>query len=244
MNKKLIYDLPTRIFHWLFSSLFVAAFLITKTIDDDNPFFSYHMLAGLILGQLVLLRIIWGFIGTRYARFSSFALKPSELIGYFKGILSGDKKKWVGHNPASSWGAFVMLGSAMFLAISGILMTSGYKKLFEDAHEIVSNVFLITVLFHIAGILLHSFRHQDGITLAMISGKKSGSELDTSIVSSKPFTAMIFVLFVFFIVGNLYQSYNANTNELSLYGKVLSLGDKDKKHDKNKSHHDDDDDDD
>ncbi len=237
MKKYLIYDLPTRIFHWLFSSLFVVAFLITKTIDDENPLFSYHMLAGLILGQLVILRIIWGFIGTRYARFSSFALKPSELIEYFKAILSGDKKKWIGHNPASSWGALVMLGSALFLAISGILMTSGYKKLFEDAHEIVANVFLITVLLHIAGILLHSFRHQDAIALAMINGKKSGSERDTSIVSAKPFSALVLILFVFFIVGNLYQSYNIGTNELNLFGKILSLGDKDKKHDKNKSHH-------
>lgn len=242
MKKILIYDLPTRIFHWLFSLLFVVAFLMAKTIDDDNPLFSYHMLAGLILGQLVLLRILWGVIGTRYARFSSFALRPRELIEYFKGILSGDKKKWVGHNPASSWGAIVMLGSALFLAVSGILMTSGYKKLFEDAHEIVANIFLITVLLHIAGVLLHSFRHHDGITSAMINGKKSGHENDTKIESVKPLTAIVLLLFVFVFLGQMFLGYNVSTNELNFYGKTLILGEKDKDHDKSKSHHDMDDD--
>ena len=232
MEKKLIYDLPTRIFHWLFSLLFVVAFLITKTIDDDNPLFSYHMLAGLTLGVLVLLRIIWGFIGTRYAKFSSFALKPCELIEYFKRILSGDKKKWVGHNPASSWAALVMMSSALLLAISGILMTSGYKKLFEDAHEIVANVFLITVLLHIAGVLLHSFRHKDSISLAMINGKKIVFENDNKIISSKPLSAVLFLLLVFVFVGYLFQSHNVNTNELNLFGKNLTLSDKDKDKDK------------
>ena len=236
MKKILIYDLPTRIFHWLFSVLFVVAFLITKTIDDDNPLFSYHMLAGLILGWLVVLRIVWGFIGTRYAKFSSFALKPSELLEYFKGILSGDKKKWIGDNPASSWAALVMLGSATFLAFSGILMTSGYKKLLEDAHEIVANIFLITVLLHIAGIILHSFRHQDAISVTMLNGKKCGTEKDIKILSSKPLTAIIFLVLVFTFVGYLIQNYNVSTSELNLFGKNLTLIEKDKDKDKDKDH--------
>ena len=115
MRKQLIYDLPTRIFHWAFAGLFVFAFFIAKTVDDENPVFSYHMLAGLMLGGLVTLRIIWGFLGTNYARFSSFALHPKDLIQYLTGILSGNKKRWAGHNPTSSWAALIMMASALML---------------------------------------------------------------------------------------------------------------------------------
>ena len=80
MRKQLIYDLPTRIFHWGFAGLFVFVIFIAKTVDDENPVFSYHMLAGLMLGGLVTLRIIWGFFGTKYARFSSFALHPAYSV--------------------------------------------------------------------------------------------------------------------------------------------------------------------
>ena len=92
--KTLIYDLPTRIFHWSFAALFIAAFAITKLVKGDSPQFPLHMLAGLTLGVAVLLRVIWGLIGTRHARFADFDLKPSSLLAYFKGILARSKARW------------------------------------------------------------------------------------------------------------------------------------------------------
>ena len=244
MQKQLTYDLPTRVFHFLFSALFVSAFLITKIIDDENPIFSYHMLSGLLLGGLVLLRVIWGFIGTRFARFSSFALRPIELINYLKGILSGSKRKWAGHNPASSWGTLIMLSCAALLALSGILMTSGYKKTFEDTHEVLANIFLVTVLLHIAGVILHSLRHQDGIAMVMINGKKLQEDFHDKAIVQKPFVALILVLAVLLFAGILIKNYDLTTQKLNLFGKTLMLGDtKDSKkahHDKHKKNHDDD----
>ena len=93
MKRQLVYDLPTRLFHWLFAGLFLTAFVIAKTIDDDSSWFSFHSLAGLTLGFLVILRIVWGIFGTQHARFSNFALNPKDLLAYFKGILSGEKKE-------------------------------------------------------------------------------------------------------------------------------------------------------
>jgi cytochrome b len=98
MRNQLIYDIPTRFFHWLFAGLFVVAFLIAKTVDDESSVFSYHMLAGLVLSFTVILRLAWGFVGTKHARFTSLALHPKDLVAYFTGILSGDKRKWAGHN--------------------------------------------------------------------------------------------------------------------------------------------------
>jgi len=223
MRKQLIYDLPTRIFHWVFAGLFVFAFFIAKTVDDENPAFSYHMLAGLMLGGLVTLRIIWGFLGTSYARFSSFALHPKDLIHYVKGILSGDKKTWAGHNPASSWAALIMLGSALMLAVSGILMTSGYKESFEDIHELFANAFLVTVLLHIAGVLLHALRHQDGIALTMVHGKKDELKEHAAISGHKPVAALLLIVLMAVFGNYLAKNYNSSTNQLNFFGKSLSL---------------------
>jgi cytochrome b len=228
MQKKLIYDLSTRLFHWVFAALFVFAFFVAKTVDDENPVFSYHMLAGLLLGGLVALRLIWGLLGTKYARFSSFALKPKELILYIKGIFSGSKKRWAGHNPASSWAALVMMGSALMLALSGILMTSGYKESFEDIHELFANAFLVTVLLHIAGVALHALRHRDGIALTMIHGKKAQDEGQFEISGHKPMSAILLIVLMGAYGAYLANNYNSTSKQLNFFGKSLTLGENEK----------------
>jgi cytochrome b len=177
-----------------------------------------------MLGGLVTLRIIWGFFGTKYARFSSFALHPKELIQYLMGILSGNKNRWPGHNPASSWAALIMMGTAMMLALSGILMTTGYKESFEDMHELFANAFLVTVLLHIAGVVLHALRHQDGIALAMVHGKKEEAAGHTGISGHKPVAALLLIVLMGVFGGYLAKNYNTSTNQLNFFGKSLSLG--------------------
>ena len=232
MRKQLIYDLPTRIFHWAFAGLFIFAFFIAKIVDDENPTFSYHMLAGLMLGGLVLLRIIWGFIGTRYARFSSFALHPKDLSQYIQGILKGDKKRWTGHNPASSWAALIMMVSALMLALSGILMTSGYKESFEDIHELFANAFLVTVLLHIAGVLLHALRHQDGIALTMLHGKKEESQGHNEIPGHKTIAALLLIVLMGGFGSYLLKNYNTSTKQLNFFGRSLSLGENERENER------------
>jgi cytochrome b len=224
MLRKLIYDLPTRIFHWGFAALFITAFLIAKTIDDDNPLFSYHMLAGLLLGALVVFRLIWGVVGSRYARFSSFALHPADLIAYFKGILMGDQRRWAGHHPASSWATLVMLGCATGLAITGYLMSTGNKETFEDIHELLANGFLVTVLLHIAGVVIHSLRHRDAIAVSMLDGKKSEVAGAAEISSSYPLVALVLILGLSFFGFYLSRNYDSTTRQLNLFGTPLSLG--------------------
>src|SRR5689334_6459120 len=145
----LVYDLPTRLFHILFGGLFITAFTIAN-VAEESPAFPYHMLAGALLAALVILRVIWGIAGTRYARFSSFELKPATLIDYFKHIVSGRTRTWAGHNPASSWAAVIMIGLAAGLAVTGVLMINGGER-YEDLHELLANAFLATALLHVAG---------------------------------------------------------------------------------------------
>ena len=223
MRNTQIYDLPTRIFHWIFASLFVVAFFIAKNVDDESPIFSYHMFAGLMLGFIVSLRLLWGVIGTKYARFSSFALHPSDLAYYIKGVLIGSKKKWPGHNPASSWAAIIMFALAIALGITGLLMTSGDKEIYEDVHEILANAFLITVLLHIAGVILHAFRHQDAIILSMIDGKKQNDMDTNSIKTTSPIFATIFILLIMIFGIYLFKNYSAQNGTLNLFGTKFLL---------------------
>lgn len=224
MRNQLIYDIPTRLFHWLFAGLFVAAFLIAKTIDDESPVFSYHMLAGFLLGFTVLLRLIWGFVGTKHSRFASFALHPKDLVTYFTGILSGDKRKWAGHNPASSWAALIMFGLALGLGLTGYLMSSGQKEAFEDIHELMANGFLVVVLMHIAGVVLHTLRHRDGIAMAMVDGAKSDVSPTETISNSRPAVALLFIGLVATFAVHLASNFDSQKQTLNFFGTTLRLG--------------------
>lgn len=219
-----VYDSPTRIFHWLFAGLFIFAFFIAKTVDSESPQFSYHMLAGLMLGFTVLLRIVWGFVGTRYARFSSFALRPKDLYSYMIGVLKGGGRRWAGHNPASSWATILMLALALGLAGTGSLMTTGAKETYEDLHEVFANIFLIVVLGHVAGVVLHALKHKDGIALSMIDGQKTSVQNSAPISGNKNFVALLFVVLLSVFGGYLYKNYDRENLTLNLFGTTLSLG--------------------
>jgi cytochrome b len=225
MKKTSVYDLPTRFFHWLFAFLFITAFAIAKTVDDESPLFSYHMLAGLTIAFLLVLRFIWGFIGTTYARFSSFKLNPIELIQYFKDTVVTKTKAYLGHNPASSYAAVIMFTCAIGLAISGILMaTGGENDSLEEIHELLANIFLISVIIHVVGIVFHHVKHRDSLWSSMLDGKKKTS-LDTSgITSMRPVAGLLFVILFVSWLGYLITSYDSSTHTLNLLGTELRLG--------------------
>jgi cytochrome b len=224
MRKTLIYDLPTRIFHGLFSGLFLLSFIIAKTTEDESLVFSYHMLMGLMLGGLVVWRLVWGLIGSKHARFSSFCLNPAHLKDYLMGVLSGSKKRWPGHNPASSWAAVAMFALTLSLAATGYLMTTGYKEAFEDLHEFMANTFIIISVLHVAGVVLHSIRHQDGLALSMLDGKKELPEPIPALHSSRGFAALLLLALVGSGGFYLFKSFDSQNRALTVYGKTLQLG--------------------
>lgn len=225
MRQQLVYDLPTRLFHWLFAGLFLIGFSIAKTVDDESLLFSYHSLAGLVLGFLVLTRILWGFVGTKHAKFFDFAVSPQQLFGYFKGILTGDKKRWAGHNPASSWAAILMMAMALGLAVTGYLMTSGPdKESFEDIHELFANGFIILVILHVAGIALHTLRHKEMIGLSMVDGKKEDIAPKETIANSRSSIGILFLGLVAAFAIYLFKSFDTQSRTLNFFGDALQIG--------------------
>lgn len=228
MKRHLVYDLPTRVFHWLFAVFFLTSFIIVKTVDDESPNYVFHMLSGLMLSFAVILRIIWGVLGTQHARFTGFVLNPLELVNYFKGLLTGDKRRWSGHNPASSWAAIIMMLLALGLGLTGYLMTSGGdKESFEDIHELFANSFIIVVVLHVAGIILHTLRHKEAIALSMVDGKKELKEESVNSDGIKSTSSSVGILFLGLITAfalYLAKNYDSQTRSLNLFGTTLQLG--------------------
>ena len=225
MRPTRVYDLPTRLFHWLFAGLFVTAFAISNLVDDDSVRFSLHMLAGLGMVFLVVLRLVWSFVGTRHARLADLVLDPRQLLTYFKGMFSRGSKRWIGHNPASSWAAVAMVGLALGLGTSGYLMaTGGENHTLKEVHELMANAFLVVVLLHLAGIALHVIRHRDHLQASMVSGRKPAISSDQPAVAAARMPALAFLVLVGLFAAYILQHYDAQARTLDLFGSTLQLG--------------------
>lgn len=88
MNQILVWDLPTRVLHWLFAGSLSGALVIGFGFDDEHPWFAYHMLLGLVAGLVLCMRLALGIVGSRHARFSAWAWSPRELIRYVRNLLA------------------------------------------------------------------------------------------------------------------------------------------------------------
>lgn len=225
MRQVLVYDLPTRLFHWLFAGFFITAFAIANLVDDDSARFSLHMLAGLGMVFVVVLRLVWSLVGTSHARLSDLVLNPVQLVAYFKGMFSAGSRRWIGHNPASSWAALAMVGLALGLGTTGYLMATGVESdLLEEAHELMANAFLVVVLLHIGGVVAHVLRYRDHLQTSMVSGRKPALASDQAAVRAVPVAGAAFVVLTSLFMGYLLQHYDAQARTLDLFGTTLQLG--------------------
>lgn len=228
MQKVQVYDLPIRAFHWIFGVLFILSFSIGKFIDDDSFLYSYHMLSGLTMTFIVILRVFWGLIGTQYSRFSSFKLTPKDLIQYLSNILNGQTQRELGHNSASSYVAIIMFSLTIFLTTTGLLMLNGVnKRLFKEVHEVIALSFLVLVILHIMGVLFHQIRHKDGMIFSMINGRKDNIEGHSSISNQAAIPLILFLALFIGFISYLFQNFNTENQTLTIFKQTLQLGEKD-----------------
>lgn len=225
MQKVNSYDFPLRIFHWLFAILFSTSFVIAKFIDDESILYAYHMISGILMLILIIMRVFWSFLGEKSSRLSSYKLNPRDLIQYMSSVVSGHSKRYLGHNPASSFAAILMFLFTIALVGTGFMMVLRVNKhFFEEVHEIVAHGFLIIVIIHIGGVIIHQLFHQDGMITSMITGHKKSIEGEDGIKSSRYFAGVVFI--IFFLISGLYlnSQFNPQTGVLTLAGKSLQLG--------------------
>lgn len=172
-----VWDPLVRVFHWSLATTVLTAYFVTQ---DDK----IHENAGYLALGLVGLRLVWGFVGTRYALFSEFVRRPAVAIGYLRDLTRGRARRYLGHNPAGGWSILALLLLVAVVAISGILMNTDRfwgDPLVEDIHNVSANVMMGVVILHLCGVLASSFAHKENLVIAMISGRKRrGKHADPS----------------------------------------------------------------
>ena len=124
-SKIRVWDPFVRLFHWSLVSCFIIAYL---SGEEESL---VHIYSGYAVIALVLSRIIWGFIGTKYARFKQFSYSPTTVLKYLKDFASGQPQHYTGHNPAAAWMIFALLLCLIMTSISGLKVygAEGYGPL-------------------------------------------------------------------------------------------------------------------
>ncbi|MDX2200064.1 MAG: cytochrome b/b6 domain-containing protein [Phycisphaerae bacterium] len=224
MSKTLVWDIPTRLFHGVFAAGFIAAAVISLLLGDDHPLFPYHAILGLAISLMVLLRVVWGLVGTRYARFSNFAFGPAAVGQYMKSALFGGGQRYIGHNPGSAYAIFAMLALMIGLAITGIMLGRGNEGV-KETHELLAYAMVVVVITHVAGVVLHMIRHRENIVASMIHGRKRADPAE-AIRSSHPALACASLAVVAAWSFDLVRNFDptTHTTRLPLLGTTLQMG--------------------
>lgn len=167
----LVWDMPVRVFHWLLVICFAGAWLTS----ESERLQMIHYAFGYTACLLVLIRLVWGVIGTRYARFSQFLKSPKAVLGHFMAMLRGHPHHDVGHNPA---GGLVMVALMLLILVIGL---SGYLSVKEvlgnfagEIHESVSSLALAVVILHVLAAIIMSLLEKQNLVRSMVNGKKQG----------------------------------------------------------------------
>lgn len=189
-----VWDPWVRIGHWLLVAGFFLAYL-----TGEDPL-AVHVWGGYAVATIVVLRIIWGFVGPTHARFTSFSYSPSRVITYLGGLFTRRAPRYLGHSPAG--GAMVILLLIMLAAASWSgMMVYAYDEGagplaswvaehgptepaafeareddWEETHELIVNLTLLLVILHVGGVLLASFVHRENLVAAMFTGYKRDAD--------------------------------------------------------------------
>ena len=223
MNKILVFDIPTRLFHWAFAATLTAAIAIGFLVDDDQPLFQLHMIFGIVAMFLLVVRLVMGVVGSRYSRFSSYPVRPREVVSYMISAAVSKTRLYAGNNPGSALAAVLMFLLVPALFLSGLEF--GGEAL-EDLHEPFAWALLAVIALHLAGLAWHTFRHRENISLAMVTGKKTGKP-ENAIASAHPVWGVILLIGAGLWIAALFANHNSKAATIKLpgIGVILQLGD-------------------
>ena len=173
-----IWDLPTRLFHWLLVMAVIGSFVSVKL--GGNAMI-WHGRFGYIVLALIFFRLIWGFVGTHHARFAQFIKSPNVILAYLK-----NPSETLGHSPLGAISVLVLLGLFLTQALAGLFasddiafdgplakyVASTWVELLTSFHRLNEWVLLSLVGVHIGAILYYKYAKRINLTSAMITGDK------------------------------------------------------------------------
>ena len=164
-----VWDPLVRIFHWSLVASFAIAWFTPRSAEN------IHHWAGYAAGALVLMRLLWGVLGTHHARFSQFVRHPKSVVRYLRAIVTGREARYIGHNPAGGMMVLALMSLMAVTALTGWMMTTDAyfgEDWVEIVHSLSAHGLLVLVFIHIGGVVLASLRHRENLVVAMITGQK------------------------------------------------------------------------
>lgn len=173
-----VWDLPTRIFHWLLTIGVVACFISGKVGGNAMD---WHGRFGLAVLGLLAFRLAWGVLGSTYARFANFLPTPTSVRAYLRGQWRG-----VGHNPLGSLSVFGLLGLLALQVGSGLfgnddiafqgplysLVSKDWSDRISGLHELSVNLLIALVILHLVAIVFYARVRKDNLVKPMLTGWK------------------------------------------------------------------------
>ena len=200
---RLVWDLPVRLVHWLIV-LVVAGSWATHYAGVE--WFAWHRRLGYMVLVLVAFRILWGFTGTRHARFGHFLRGPRAILDY---LLGRTTERPVGHNPVGALGVVALLGVLLVQATTGLfandeIMNAGpfygwidpaLSNRLTTLHRQSSDVLLVLIGVHVLAVAWHVLGQRRPLLKAMLTGRKPAAEVpaEQAIAGSRTALALAIV---------------------------------------------------
>jgi cytochrome b len=174
-SKILVWDVPVRVFHWLMVLCFAGAYITS----EGERWRLVHVTLGYSMAGLVGFRVLWGVLGTRYARFRNFVRGPAQVLRYLRSLLGGVPQHYTGHNPAGAVAIVLLLLCAVLISLTG---WASYNDMggewLSELHEGAGNAMLALVAVHLAGVVVSTLLHRENLVRAMVTGTKVGDAID------------------------------------------------------------------
>jgi cytochrome b len=168
-----VWDPVVRVLHWTLAASVLGAFLL----EDAR---STHRFLGYVALAVVGVRLVWGVVGPRYARFADFVPGPRAFLAFLGEMARGREERHLGHNPAGAAMIVVLLVTITLVGITGWMM--GLDRFWgadwlETLHEVVGNLLIGLVALHVGGVIWTSMRHGENLVIAMMTGRKSAHDV-------------------------------------------------------------------
>lgn len=182
VNRVRVWDLPTRVFHWSLVLCFVG---LVVTGEVGGAAMPWHFRMGYAVLSLLLFRLVWGFVGGRWSRFSGFVVGPATIWRYLQG--RGTPQQSVGHNPLGSLSVLALLMFALLQVLAGLfsddeiatagplakLASSSWVSFATHYHtEIGKLILIVLVLLHVAAVIFYRVKHKENLVTPMLRGDK------------------------------------------------------------------------
>ena len=201
-NRIRVWDLPTRLFHWVLVILVGTSFL-TAAVGGNAM--QYHERCGYAVLALLLFRLVWGFVGGHPSRFFSFMRGPAAVTKYATALLRGESKPYLGHNPLGGWSVIAMLlalfvqaGTGLFandeIATQGPLfgwVSNQTSSLLTGIHTFNQGVIIVLVSVHVCAILFYLFFKHENLIRPMITGVKQWAGNAAEAVADRTWLAVV-----------------------------------------------------